>query len=74
MAIGSGFLRRNAAAQIEVVGRCDLHWDDESVAVCGDCGQQCCERCLVTVTSIGCLCMACALVRGGIRTRHWRAV
>jgi hypothetical protein len=50
------------------VSRCYRHSLDESVGTCRSCSRPACERCLVLVRRHS-LCIACAIVRSGVRTR-----
>jgi hypothetical protein len=49
---------------------CHRHWFDPAVTTCRDCRQSFCEACVVTVQRVGIICVSCALVRAGVRTRR----
>ena len=50
------------------VGPCYRHPLDQSIGTCRSCSRPACERCFVRVRRHS-LCIACAIVRSGVRTR-----
>lgn len=49
---------------------CARHADRDAVAICSDCANPLCWRCIVEIPSVGVLCWPCASRRGGLRVRR----
>lgn len=72
--VGPTWLRlttRRIEQEDVIVAKCAKHTMDEPVAVCDDCGDAWCERCLVPKhrPDAPTRCVECALVAAGIRQR-----
>ena len=70
--MGGHYSELEQAAGTTIMRRCSVHWFDEAVATCRDCGSEACEHCLVQVRGLGSFCKECAMVRSGVRRRRCR--
>jgi membrane protease YdiL (CAAX protease family) len=55
---------------VRVAGHCTSHALVDAVGSCATCRQDFCEKCLVDVPGRGSLCIDCAMVAAGIRTKR----
>jgi membrane protease YdiL (CAAX protease family) len=58
------------AEAVRIAGHCTGHALVDAAGSCGTCKQPFCERCLVSVPGRGALCVDCAMVAAGIRSKR----